>query len=344
MNRQDINRRKAEHIDINLNYDVASGLQTGLDDYYFIHEALPELNLEDIDTSITLFGKALKIPLLISSMTGGVDKAVEINTRLAVAAQQCGIAMGVGSQRPVLSDPSLMESYAIRRYAPDALLFANLGAVQLNYGMKIDDCQRAVDMLEADALILHLNPLQEALQPEGDTGFRELLKKIKEVCKKILVPVIIKEVGWGISGATAKRLLDAGVSGIDVAGAGGTSWSQVEMYRQEDQVMRETAAAFRSWGITTSESIKQINEEAPGITILASGGLKNGIDCAKCVAMGASLCGMAGKFLHAAVHSEEEVVRTIKTIEMQLRIAMFSSGIETIKALQSTQALRRRDR
>ena len=340
----EIDKRKQEHIDINLNYDVSSSLNNGFDAYYFNHEALPEFDLEAVDTTVQLFGKTLKIPLLISSMTGGIDRAVEINRRLAEAAQHCGIAMGVGSQRPALADPMLKDSYQLRRYAPDALLFANIGAVQLNYEWQVSDCQRAVDMLEADALILHLNPLQEALQPEGNTRFEGLANKIAEVCRKLEVPVIAKEVGWGISGRTAALLQDAGVIAIDVAGAGGTSWSQVEMYRQDDSVMHETAAAFRSWGLTTLESIKLVKQSAPGCLIFASGGITNGIDSAKCIALGANLCGMAGKFLHAAMHSSEETFRIIRTFEMQLRIAMFAAGIRAVGELRGTSQLHCRER
>ena len=340
----EIDKRKQEHIDINLNYDVSSSVNSEFNAYYFNHEALPEFDLDTVDTTVDLFGKKLKTPLLISSMTGGIDSAIEINRRLAEAAQHCSIAMGVGSQRPALTDPTLSESYQLRRYAPDALLFANIGAVQLNYELQISDCQRAVDMLEADALILHLNPLQEALQPEGNTRFAGLAKKIAEVCRKIEVPVIVKEVGWGISGRTAVLLQDAGVQAIDVAGAGGTSWSQVEMYRQEESMMRETAAAFQSWGLTTMESIKQVKQHAPECMIFASGGITSGIDSAKCIAMGASVCGMAGKFLHAAVHSSEETIRTIRTFEMQLRIAMFAAGIRSISELRGTSQLQCRER
>jgi isopentenyl-diphosphate delta-isomerase len=231
-----IDQRKADHIKINLEKDVRSALTTGLEKYHFIHEALPELDLERIETSLSLFGKRLAAPILISSMTGGTEEAGEINQRLAEAAQEVGVAMGVGSQRAALENPKETPTFAIaRKAAPDILLFANLGAVQLNYGYGIDQCRQAVDMIQADALILHLNPLQEAVQDAGDTNFAELSKKIEEICQKLEVPVIAKEVGWGISERTARILADCGVVAIDVAGAGGTSWSQVEMYRAPDE-------------------------------------------------------------------------------------------------------------
>ena len=229
-----IEQRKADHIKINLEQDVRSSLTTGLEKYHFVHEALPELNLDDVDTNLTIFKKRLKAPILISSMTGGTEQAGTINRRLAEAAQASGIAMGVGSQRAALEDSSQVGTFQVRKYAPDILLFANLGAVQLNYGYGLDECRRAVDMIAADALCLHLNPLQEAVQPGGDIDFKGLARKIEEVCGKLEVPVIAKEVGWGISERTAKLLANCGVSAIDVAGAGGTSWSQVEMHRATD--------------------------------------------------------------------------------------------------------------
>ena len=242
-----IDQRKADHIKINLEQDVRSALTTGLEKYNFIHEALPELDLNRIDTTLSLFGKQLAAPILISSMTGGTAEAETINLRLAEAAQECGIAMGVGSQRAAIEHPEHAETFQVRKAAPDILLFANLGAVQLNYGYGIDQCRKAVDMIQADALYLHLNPVQEAVQDAGDVNFAGLAKKIEEVCKKIEVPVIAKEVGWGISDKTAKVLADCGVSAIDVAGAGGTSWSQVEMHRAPDEFTRQLAATFVGW-------------------------------------------------------------------------------------------------
>lgn len=218
-----IDQRKADHIKINLEQDVRSALTSGLEKYHFIHEALPEVDLNRLDTTVNLFGKRLHSPILISSMTGGTAEAETINLRLAEAAQECGIAMGVGSQRAAIEHPEQAKTFQVRRVAKDILLFANLGAVQLNYGYGIDQCKQAVDMIQADALYLHLNPVQEAVQDAGDTNFEGLAKKIEEVCKKLEVPVIAKEVGWGISERTAKLLSDCGVQAIDVAGAGGTS-------------------------------------------------------------------------------------------------------------------------
>lgn len=328
-----IQERKADHIKINLEKDVRSALTTGLEKFHFVHEALPELNLGDVDTSLTLFGKRLDAPILISSMTGGTPQAGTLNRRLAEAAQATRTAMGVGSQRAALEDPSQAKTFQVRKYAPDILLFANLGAIQLNYGFGFDECRRAVDMLEADALYLHLNPLQEAVQAGGDTNFKGLEKKIEEICKKLQVPVIAKEVGWGISERTAKLLTNCGVKAIDVAGAGGTSWSQVEMHRAPDEFTRELAATFVGWGIPTAESIINVKRAVPGTLIFASGGLKDGLDIAKCIALGATLGGMAGNFLKAAAVSTEKAIEMIKLTKKQIEVTMFACGVEKLEGL-----------
>ncbi len=337
-----IDQRKSDHIKINLEKDVRSALTTGLEKYHFIHEALPELDLDRVDPSLSLFGKRLEAPILISSMTGGTEEAGEINQRLANAAQEMKIAMGVGSQRAALENPRETPTFSItRKAAPDILLFSNLGAVQLNYGYDIDQCRKAVDMIEADALILHLNPLQEAVQDAGDTNFEGLSKKIEEVCRKLEVPVIAKEVGWGLSERTAKLLADCGVSAIDVAGAGGTSWSQVEMHRAPDEFTRSLAATFVGWGIPTAESILNVRKVMPDMTIFASGGLKDGLDIAKCIALGATLGGMAGQFLKAAAVSTEKVVEMMKLTKRQIEVTMFACGVEKLEGLKDEKLVNR---
>ncbi len=328
-----IDQRKADHIKINLEKDVRSALTSGLENYRFIHEAMPELDLNRIDTTLSLFGKKLNSPILVSSMTGGTDEAETINLRLAEAAQECGIAMGVGSQRTAIEHIEQAKTFQVRRVAPDILLFANLGAVQLNYGYGIDQCRQAVEMIGADALILHFNSLQEAVQDAGDTNFAGLAKKIEEVCKKIAVPVIAKEVGWGISERTARLMANCGVQAIDVAGAGGTSWSQVEMHRAPDEFTRQLAATFVGWGIPTVESILNVKSATPGMTIFASGGIKDGLDIAKCIALGATLGGMAGQFLRAAAISAEKVVEIMKLTQKQIEVTMFAAGVENLKDL-----------
>jgi isopentenyl-diphosphate delta-isomerase len=339
-----LEQRKADHIRINLEEDVGfDQLTTGLEQYRFVHEALPELNLADIDLSTSLFGKSLRVPLLISSMTGGTERAYIINQTLATAAQEAGIAMGLGSMRAALEEPSLAESFlVVRKVAPDVLLFANLGAVQLNYGYGLDHCRQAVDMVQADALFLHFNALQEALQPEGNTRFAGLLSKIEAVCKNLEVPVVAKEVGWGISEETARRLADAGVAAIDVAGAGGTSWSQVEMYRADTETRRRVAATFRDWGIPTALSIQMVQRGAPQVPIIASGGLRNGLDIAKTIALGARLGGIAGPFLKAAVVSTKEVLKTVEVTVQELQTSMFCIGVANLDELRNTPHLIRR--
>jgi isopentenyl-diphosphate delta-isomerase len=331
--------RKAEHIRINLEEDVRSGLTTGLERYRFAHHALPELDLNAVDTTVEWWGKRLSAPLLISSMTGGTGSAGPINRHLAAAAQSARIAMGVGSQRAALEDPQLAETFRLRDLAPDALLFANLGAVQFNYGYGADECRRAVEMIEADALVLHLNAVQEAVQPEGDVNFAGLQKKIEAVCRALTVPVIAKEVGWGMSERAARQLAAAGVAAIDVAGAGGTSWSQVEMHRARTEQQRRIAAAFVDWGIPTAESIQNVRRAAPAVRVIASGGLRDGVDAAKCLALGAGLCGLAGPFLKAADQSAEAVLETIATLTRQLQIAMFAAGAGRVEQLQKTQLI-----
>jgi isopentenyl-diphosphate delta-isomerase len=334
-------QRKSDHIRINLEEDVDfKHVSTGLASYRFVHCALPELDLQDVDTSITLLGKPLAAPLFISSMTGGTPEASTINRHLAEAAQATGVGMGVGSQRAAMEDPSLADTFRVRHVAPDILLMANLGAVQLNYGYGPGECRRAVEMIEADALILHLNPLQEALQPEGNTRFAGLLSKIETVCRALEVPVIVKEVGWGFSEQVARQLAGAGVAMIDVAGAGGSSWSQVEMYRAQAEGQRQVAAAFAGWGIPTAESLLMVRRGAPGLPVVASGGIRNGIQIAKAIALGAIACGVAGPLLGPATRSDVAVAEVLQVLVTQLRVAMFAAGVADIPTLQCAPILR----
>jgi isopentenyl-diphosphate delta-isomerase len=271
-------------------------------------------------------------------MTGGTAEAHEINRTLAAAAQEAGMAMGLGSMRAAIEDSSLAYTYQVRKVAPDVLLFANLGAVQFNYGYGIDQCRRAVEMCGADALILHLNALQEAVQPEGDGNFGGLVRKIEQVCRQLPVPVIAKEVGWGFSEQAARQLVEAGVAAIDVAGAGGTSWSQVEMHRAPTARHARVAGAFIDWGIPTAVSIQYCRRAAPDLTVIASGGIRNGIDVAKCIALGATMAGFAGEFLRAAVSGGVEgVVDLAGAITDELRVSMFWSGAADLGVLARTK-------
>ena len=339
-----ISSRKSDHIRITLNEDVQSPIQNGLDRYRFIHQSLPEINLEEIELELYIFGKKLNAPILISSMTGGTQQAEEINLLLAEAANEHQIAMGVGSQRAAIENPELAKTFQIRKKAPHILLFANLGAIQLNYGYTSEHCKRAVDMIEANALILHLNALQEALQPEGETNFAGLVKKIESICSKLHVPVIVKEVGWGISEKAAKMLANAGVSAIDVAGAGGTSWSQVEMYRTPNKYEAMIADSFHDWGIPTAESILDVRRGAPGVIVFASGGLRNGVDIAKSIALGSSLGGIARNFLKTTHNSLEETCNLIQVMEREIKICMFCVGAKNIDQLKKTRLKKVMDR
>lgn len=331
-------RRKADHIRINLEEDVAfKTLTNGLEKFFFMHQALPELDLAEIDLTTSLFNKRLQRPLLISSMTGGTAEARRINRTLAEAAQESGMAMGLGSMRAALEDERLADTYQVRDVAPDILLFANLGAVQLNYKYGVEQCRRAAELCQADALILHFNVLQEAVQPEGDGNFAGLLRKVEQVCRHLEVPVIAKEVGWGFSEQAARQLASAGISAIDVAGAGGTSWSQVEMYRAPTARHARVAGAFIDWGIPTAVSLQYCRRAAPHLPLIASGGIRNGIEVAKCIALGAVLVGLAGDFLRAADKGGVAgVVELAETITDELRIAMFCSGAANLAALQQT--------
>jgi len=332
--------RKVDHIRINLEQNVQfPNVTTGLEKYRFMHQALPELDLIEIDTRVTVFGKQLHAPILISSMTGGTEMARRINCNLAEVAQENGIAMGLGSQRAAIEDEALIETYRVRHVAPDILLFANVGAVQLNYGYAAEHCQRAVDMIEADALILHFNVLQEAVQPEGDTNFAGLLTQVEAVCKSLDVPVIAKEVGWGFSERNARDLQNAGVAAIDVAGAGGTSWSEVEYHRAPTAFHAKVAASFADWGIPTADAVLYAKKGAPNVEIFASGGLRDGIDIAKCVALGAKLGGLAGPFLKTADQSVEAANEFTKVLLAQLRVAMLCSGAKDIDTLSKTPLL-----
>ncbi len=328
--------RKADHLRIALEEDVQfPRLTSGFERYQLVHNALPEVNLEEVDLQISMFGKTLQAPLLISSMTGGTKEAGEINRRLAEAAEVRGIAMGVGSQRVALEHPDQAYTFHVRQVAPSILLFANLGAVQLNYEYSIDHCRRAVEMIEADALILHLNPLQEALQADGNWNWSGLLRKIEVICRTLDVPVIAKEVGWGISASVARQLVNAGVAAIDVAGAGGTSWSEVEYHRAPNTRFRHLARAFADWGLPTALSLQWVRRVVPShVAVFASGGIRTGIDAVKALALGADMVGMATPFLHAATQGTSAIIETIDLMMDEMRIAMFTVGAQNVQSLR----------
>ncbi|AKG20907.1 type 2 isopentenyl-diphosphate Delta-isomerase [Calothrix sp. 336/3] len=334
--------RKADHIRICLEEDVQCHQTTnGLEKYRFNHSCLPELHRDEIDISTKFLGKNLLAPLLISSMTGGTEQAGMINRRLAAVAQHYKIAMGVGSQRVAVEKPQVADTFAMRKYAPDVLLLANLGAVQLNYTYSIDECRKVIDILEADALILHLNPLQEFIQPRGDINFHGLLDKIDKLCIQLEVPVIAKEVGNGISPVMAEKLIAAGVTAIDVAGAGGTSWAMVESERAETPLQRRLGRTFADWGFPTAECIVGIRQGMPDVPLIASGGLRHGLDVAKAIALGADIAGLAMPFLKAAAHSEAALWELAEVLIVEVTTVLFCTGNATIAQLKNSNCLQR---
>jgi len=331
------NDRKLEHI-----WAIENDEATDRDKRYFdrirlTHRALPELALADIDSQVEFLGRKLSFPLLISSMTGGDHELVcQINRNLAEAAQRTGVAMAVGSQRVMFTNPAAEESFRLRELAPDVPLIANLGAVQLNYGLGIRHAMQAVEVLDADALYLHLNPLQEAVQPEGDTDFRHLTEEIGTLVETLTVPVLLKEVGAGISPADIEAGLGVGVSYFDLAGCGGLSWSRVEHHRSGGD---DLGLRFQDWGIPTPLALKMAAPYQDRASFIASGGLRDGIDMAKAVILGASLCGIAGPFLKPAMESADAVVAVIERLRREFVTAMFLLGAADFAALYRNEAL-----
>src|SRR5207253_2175958 len=336
-----IAQRKLEHLRLSLEASVQSTRSAGFERFAFTHQALPELDLDAIDPSTSFLTKPLKLPFLISSMTGGAHAAGDINRRLALVAQSVGIAFGVGSQRAGLTHKDLRATYQVRGVAPDVLLFANLGAVQLNYGMRKEQCLEAIEMIGADALVLHLNPLQEALQPEGDHNFRGLIEKIAVLCKEMPVPVIVKEVGCGISGQVATQLAQAGVAAIDVAGLGGTSFARVEAFRRERPEEVELALAFSEWGIPTADALVATHRAAPQLPLVASGGLRHGLRsgisgqvATQLAQAGVAAIDVAG--LGGTSFARVEAFRRERPEEVELALAFSEWGIPTADALVAT--------
>ncbi|WP_247730542.1 type 2 isopentenyl-diphosphate Delta-isomerase [Halovivax limisalsi] len=331
--------RKDDHIRIIEEEDVET-TGTGFADVELVHEALPEIHRDAIDPAVSLFGRELSAPVVIESMTGGHPNTTKLNRRLAEAAQETGVAMGVGSQRAglELDDPDLLESYTVvRDVAPDACLYGNVGAAQLaEYG--VEAVERAVEMIDADAMAIHLNFLQEAVQPEGDVDARGCLEAIERVVDGLSVPVVVKETGNGISRETAGRLADAGVDAIDVAGKGGTTWSGIEAHRAKAVGADRQAAVgerFRAWGVPTA--ISTLEAASVHDCVVASGGVRSGLDIAKAIALGARAGGLAKPFLAPAGRGTDAVVDLIETLQRELETAMFVTGSETVAALRETE-------
>ncbi|RMF26062.1 MAG: type 2 isopentenyl-diphosphate Delta-isomerase, partial [Cyanobacteria bacterium J083] len=332
--------RKDDHIRICLEEDVQfHRLTNGLEKYRFTHACLPELDYQDINITTSFLALPLGAPFLISSMTGGTAKAKIINSRLAQVAQKYKLAMGVGSQRVAIEKPEVIDTFALREIAPDIALFANLGAVQLNYNYSVAECIQAVQSIQANALILHLNPLQECIQPNGDTNFAGLLKKIGQLCQRLTVPVIVKEVGNGISAQMATKLISVGVQAIDVAGAGGTSWAKVESARAKNNLQKNLGKTFADWGIPTAECIRQIRQVYPQIPLIASGGLRNGLEAAKAIALGADMVGLAFPFLQAASISASALEDLVELLIAELKTVLFCTANANLSDLKQSSAL-----
>ncbi len=337
----DIARRKGDHLDIVLSPRLSSRrTATGFDTLRFEHVALPELDMDEIDLSADFLGRRLRAPVLISSMTGGPERAGRINANLAQAAQALGLALAVGSQRVALEGRGAGGlDGTLRRLAPNVPILANIGGAQLVSGYGLDEARRAVEMVGADALIVHLNPLQEAVQPEGDRNWRGVLAAIESLARDLGHPVVAKEVGAGLSGAVARRLVDAGVSVIDVAGTGGTSWAAIEAERISDPVRRRAALAFSDWGIPTARAIALVREACPDTTLIGSGGVRDGVDAAKAIRLGADLVGQAAGSLAAADDSPEAAIAHLEGLVEELRIACFCTGSANLSALRGASLL-----
>jgi isopentenyl-diphosphate delta-isomerase len=333
-----IEKRKADHIEICLKEDVqARKTTTGFEDISLVHEALPEIARKKIGLSTTVFGYKFSAPIFVGAMTGGTAKTLKINAAIAEAVEEFNLGMGVGSQRVAIDTPKLERSFrVVRKKAPTAFILANIGGPQLvgKYGLK--EARKAVEMIEANALAIHLNALQEAVQPEGETEFSGLLNKIGEVVQALDVPIIVKETGAGIAGEGAKLLEEAGVAGIDVAGVGGTSWAAVEYYRakrHQDEFHQRLGETFWDWGIPTAVSLVEAVQSV-SIPVIASGGIRHGIDVTKALALGAGLASVACPILQPATKSPEEVKKTLQILIGETRSAMFLVGADSVQKLQ----------
>jgi isopentenyl-diphosphate delta-isomerase len=333
---RDLLKRKNEHLDVILTQDVGSTGPTGFDALTFEHVALPELDLDEIDLGLEFLGRRLEAPFLISSMTGGPDEATRINENLARAAGRLGIAFAVGSQRVALDDGGGQAGFcrSLKDHMGEAPLLANFGGAQLRGESGLDMARNAVEMIGADALIIHLNPLQEAVQDGGDRNWSGLLDRLEALVMQSPVPVVVKEVGSGISGRMAQKLWRAGVRIIDVAGAGGTSWAAVEAGRAPDERLRAIAETFRGWGIPTARALADVRAACPKATVIASGGIRSGLDAAKAIRLGADLVGQAAGVLAAALESEAAVIAHFEDRIAELRIACFCTGSADLKELR----------
>jgi len=332
-----IETRKEKHVNISLRNNVQSDISTGFEDVRLIHRAIPEVNLSEISTETTLFGKRLNAPLLISALTGGTTEARRVNSTLAHAAKAFSIGLGVGSQRIAIEQEEKENSFrVIREIAPDALIIGNLGCPQLSLGWGVAEANRCVEMIAADALAIHMNPLQEAVQLEGETNYRGILSKLKEITHCLSVPVIMKETGCGVAHEDAVRIEEAGVAGIEVSGLGGTSWAAIEYFiaKEDGEKEKETLGkALWNWGIPTAVSVVEVKRSTE-LKVIASGGIRTGTDMAKAIALGADAVGIAKPFLDKAVEGKDALLGHIEGILNEFRVVMFLVGAKNVKELR----------
>ena len=327
--------RKLKHVDVCLHYPVEySTRTTGFEHFDLPYNALPESDLQSVNTNTTFLGKPLRAPLLIGAMTGGAELSGTINRHLATAAEAVGVGLMLGSQRVMLEHPEAAASFNVRPYAPTALLVGNLGVAQLNKGYGADELRRAVESVGADALALHTNPLQEALQQNGDTNFSDLVAKLSEIVPQVPYPVLLKEVGHGLSAAVAKSVAGVGFAALDVAGAGGTSWAKVEEFVNYGEVRSPELA---EWGIPTATALQEVHEALPDMPLVASGGIRSGVDVAKALALGAEVVAVARPLLEPATRSAEAVIETLERLVWELKVAMHCSGAGNIGALKGLE-------
>jgi len=336
-------KRKADHIRISLNQNVqAKKITTGFEDIYFVHKALPEIDKQEIDLSTTVFNHKFSAPLIVGAITGGTPEASKINATIAEAVEELGLGMGVGSQRAAIEDKKLEKTFTIaRKKAPTAFLIANIGGVQLVHGYGLKEVKKAIEMIDADAIAIHLNPLQEAIQPEGQANFKGVLKKIAEITKELEKPVIAKETGAGMAAEEAKMLETAGVKGIDISGAGGTSFAAVEYYRTKEKVnilQRRLGSVFWDWGIPTAVSIVEVSQTVK-IPIIASGGIRNGVEIVKALALGANLTSLSQPILQTAIKGVKETKEMLSLLMEELKNTMFLVGAESVQTLRQTSLI-----
>jgi isopentenyl-diphosphate Delta-isomerase len=328
-----IQGRKLKHVEVCLHYPVEYTTRTtGFEKVDLPYCALPETNFATINTQTTFLGKPLNAPLLIGAMTGGAELSAIINKNLAIAAETLGVGLMLGSQRVMLEHPEAIASFTVRPHAPTALIIGNLGVAQLNKGYRLEHLTRAVELIGADALALHTNPLQEALQQKGDTNFAVLLPKLRQLVPMLTFPVLLKEVGHGLSKNVASAVKGIGFAALDVAGAGGTSWAKVEEFVNYGEVRHHDLA---EWGISTARALQDVHEVLPTTPLIASGGIRTGADIAKALIMGASVVAIARPLLESATKSPEAVIEKLQDIIWQLKVAMHCTGAVDLKALKS---------